>query len=96
MEYMLYILLVLTLVGLALSLASKPKNKPMKISAIESIENSKLKINSIKNGSVRVISSGKSTKIRLSGGAEFDGVINGKHLHLKISEDKDCEEFDIQ
>lgn len=55
-----------------------------------------LDIESMSNGSVQVLASGKRTVIRLSGGAKFRGTINGKRIEVDVPSHKAWEEIVIE
>ena len=55
-----------------------------------------LDIESMSNGSVQVLASGKKTIIRLSGGSKFRGTINGKRIEVDVPSYKAWEEIVIE
>lgn len=93
------ILLVVLLIPVALKILNvilkrRDAKKQKKIEA--PAPKSGLDIESMSNGSVQVIASGKKTIIRLSGGARFRGTINGKRIEVDVPSYKAWEEIVIE
>lgn len=88
-------LAVMVIYAVASFLGRKTPAKPVANKPI-ALPNSKVEIESVQNGSVKINATKNKTIIRLSGGAKFRGRINGKDIELTVPSDKTWEEFVIE